>query len=166
MQKSASYSVRVVQFVLFSPRAPLAEGLLHFVDSFTPFFGALLDIVSSASYIAERDEQCLTFRRILQSCWHRVVFSLQKAKTFSGPDRRPQREMLDVVWVNDFAPKLEIRGPARFVDMDDIENLSERRYGHMCHWSGCHCHGGSSHPFRVCKGCWGAFYCNKKCQRR
>lgn len=43
-------------------------------------------------------------------------------------------------------------------------NICVLRWGHSCHWQECLCSNGSTHTFRVCKGCWGKFYCSVMCQ--
>ena len=111
-------------------------------------------------------------RRILQVYWLQVRNELRSTPrpTNSDQDALAMRRTF-----GDFTERWERLGrlyslstKSREEDQNLTAYVLPMQKSRGCFWAECTCYGRRpQHEFRrVCKGCWGAFYCGPRCQAR
>lgn len=115
-------------------------------------------------------------RRILQAHWLPVLQEIRAA--IQSPERKDDEDPKVAGQLREVEKMWERLGPLyrldkRSQELDSVESLigyippAERLQG--CFLRECPCYGRRA-PWhktrRVCKGCWVAFYCGERCQKR
>lgn len=115
-------------------------------------------------------------RRILQPRWQPILTELRSAMRLSKRRRNEDPESVEELknitelWQG-LGSTYNLNSHSR--EYDSLESLisyvtpAERLQG--CFLTECPCYGRKSpwHKTRlVCRGCWGAYYCGKQCQKR
>lgn len=91
--------------------------------------------------------------QVAERVWYPTLKRLRASRT-SDPRRRRQITSLWAAF-------------GRFMGLSEVEPMMTNHV-QGCYWQKCFCRDTkpSCHSMRVCKGCWGARYCSRKCQSR
>lgn len=127
-----------------------ADVILRFFDLYSS-----LAAKSDPNLLRSKDPEAIRFRTRLRQNWFQTIHEIEELSLRRGHFGHNTLRR----W-RDLRPRLNIR---------NIDQSSDSRHstpwGYSCHWRDCLCTKGSHHAFRVCTGCWGAFYCDAECQK-
>lgn len=116
---------------------------------------SLLAPKSAIDPLRSKGQYPLKFRALLRQNWLQTIHEIEELRLERG---HFGREILRN-W-KDLRSQLNIR---RIKQSSDPNHSVP--WGVSCHWRDCLCTKWSHTAFRVCKGCWGPFYCNAMCQK-
>jgi hypothetical protein len=135
---------------------------------------------SAAQIIRKRDVKALETRKaytVSQDLWYPTVQAIRAHHVLVNEHEKERlRNLVLQTWLAfgkqlGFHERVEERRHKKLAEREeamDLRPLSSVPGARSCGWKECLCSwdGRPPHRMRKCKGCWKAWYCSTKCQKR